>query len=484
MKDAITVKYDDTTIPKPIGRFVYIEEDGKFMFSQSFVMSSKNSEHDDVLLRNLSVRNGDLEVEYMGEETKIERKYSDNTAFNTKGIVRKDVEKSFGVKQVYEFVCVGEIPSDETINVDAASFYTSGLQNIAISVSYSTERIETVAFSGRYTVIRNSQLSATEHYEDEATGGKAYADDWLGDESDDTFDMFDEQITPDQFGKSVDFKLTYRTQTLSGLPDGVILKDFILDNIIDVEMSIGKKLKVEKASGGGSHDDSTAAGGGSDVGDSATDLPKFYALKAYFSIDKTKYSSPATIYTTYKSSVRDWTIDYLKSTHGFENAKVNYAKSSINTFKWQLAVDMLVFAPPSSNILTYTIDENLEVETGEFWKKIMDGKHFTYRIWATGADAVKTVTINIVQVDTAPDDVMFTNAIAGYVTKEGKGWRPKGLAGQAKHRWRQTIGDSKYEVFYKSRIYMLKYVEDAETAPVALDVSDAVTGRNMFNAEN
>ena len=488
----VEVKYNDTTIPNPIGKFRYTEEMGMYVFQQDFVVGTEGEigaigAAQETLFEALNSKNGNLEVN-IGGSLWFDRSHDSNSGFLNEGKVAKNPEKSYGNKQVYTFTCSGKLPATRFAWNGAPNFFTEGgLLSVTIDVDYSPSVVQTVSFTGKYTATDSPSFhDAFWNYSDENTGAKKYAETWFSDSDQNigpiaSYDLYKQKITSGDQDKIADFALIYRYKTTDLNVEGVVLSKFDLVKKFDLEMNSAVLMSPsdKKAAGEGYATGTGTSGTGAP---NPIDQPHYYSLDVSFMMDRTVYTTPKAIKDIYDSSLREWVVNYLKTAYGIADARVSAGKIEIDAQDWGLSINFDVLAPPGSKILMLEVQSTTDITTGEFAKKIADGKHFSYKIFSTGASANLAYTVSVVTIDQESPNEIFTQFSPGqlYTGTSGKGWRLMSVSDEDRQRFRQTINDETYELFYRSRVYSYMYVVDSEAAAPAIDLTDAKVGRNIF----
>jgi len=470
---SIVVVYNGFTIPNPINKYTYTEDYDTWTFQQDFVVEDPIYIPD--AMDSLNVKDAALQVDYMARNI-IDFSKDDNTAYDIIGTVRKVPDGSFGLKQVYRFICKGKFLADKLAAEDADDYYKKGLLISSNECNYTSSQIHSILITGVYTATKSAvgDDNAYSNYMNDTTGAAAFADHIIKDRYslDETYyDIITETFKDDDKDKFINFQILYRYNVNQLTVNGAIQHDFRLQRVYGIEMAFGK-AKVDIPATGKMAAEGYA-GTKKEVEFGSNEIPEVWRCSAKFAMHSEVYTTAKAIHGIYPS-LKDFVLNKLKTIYSGSQVYVPEGSYSLNLQDWMVETEYLVYVT-TTDLIRLEATTTFKLLVGDVYRKILDGKHFTYKIFAPGAEAIRAIKIEAEAVNNPVDSDVFK-----VFTVPDKNWKLIDVDEASTHRYRTGANDVEYQIYYKSRTYTYKYAIGDDKAPPSTTITDAYGGRNLF----
>lgn len=512
--------YNGYTVEKCIGHFEFKRVANTFAFRQPFVITASSwaelKTECEKAEKALNTFNAAFEFIYGSDKDKKRMSFDPalNTGFRTRGQVEKVASKSFGKKQAYVFTLVGNLPAEEIYwgkdqGANARpNWFDNGFVELDMSVSYSVSRMPTITFTGKYLATAIPKKSAANAYATHVTSSSYTTDfststniavehfisnffsSWaevvidVG-PNDCKYDKIAEEYKIDDQNKLLDFTIVYRQSPFayeSSFEGQLRLTQVSFVRRIDIEMSLhsGASNNFRNKKGHKTQEAKSSNSGYANL--KATDFPKIYEIRGTISVDVEHYDASSYL-SDWDSVIRDWLINRLEENYGIVISYIQNEFIDFDDFEKTFSFAISTFVLGSSQLLQYTAQQTLQFDRQEIYKKIMNGKNFSFKVFSPGATAIVIVDVSVLRYGIGDiAEGYFTNMYPqpAFDPKTKRGWRLMNVVDQVRKVSRLDVRNIQVPLCYEARKIVFVWLEDSAIASAGVALRDSQVNRTLF----
>lgn len=378
------VRYNGYDLPNIFGKFSLSETHERLTFSCNFLIvegsESALISECKIVEEKLSEINKDFKLVY-GGATHYDVSHTQSTGFLSRPrIVKMTTPFSAGTMRPYTF----------SVDIQLPMTQYGFRRSVSYTVSFVGSRQKLVSFSLVYTAGGSGSNTATENYEDETDGGKAYALAILADFGDGSkYDLISENLNKEQEDKVITASLQYK-QIIGSQSEANYNESVIIDSSATYSINFEEQVGIAQ----------------NYVASPQVTISVNYQT----TIDKEQVPDEAAIEDIYQTTIKPYLINHARVVLGLENYPqvghnyiIQSEQKTVNVNSYTVSGALSFMAPrTNSTIIMLSETVNKRIDDGISFDKLWDGQPNTYNIWGIGSRTTLDRTITISKLGSPP----------------------------------------------------------------------------------